>query len=259
MRITRRWRGRGPTDQARGLSIVELLISLAIVAMLLTATMVAIDASFYAYASAAESASTQTTTRLAVHRLNALIRTSTAHGPLLAELPEAGTEEYRVWQLMKNALDLALQSDVSRPMAGWDAETPQVDEEDPDILHSSYLWLRRGEPGDPVVEDYLLVYLRELDELWLVRRREREESEDSEEQAGPLLGGVSQQIHDDALVFSVRRRRMYTQEGDFHYVLERAHVDLKVLPARDASLAVENTRRNEPLRVIASTVPRRLN
>ena len=65
-----------------GLSLVELLISLSITAMLLTAVMVALDASFQAYASAAESASTQTTTRLVVHRTLTLVRTSTAHGPL---------------------------------------------------------------------------------------------------------------------------------------------------------------------------------
>lgn len=68
-----------------GLSLVEMLISLAITAMLLTATMVAIDASFQAYAAAAESASTQTSTRLVTHRLLSLMRTSTAHGPLLPE------------------------------------------------------------------------------------------------------------------------------------------------------------------------------
>lgn len=70
-----------------GLSLVEMLISLAVTALLLTATMVAIDASFKAYAAAAESASTQTSTRLVTHRLLSLMRTSTAHGPLL---PEAG-------------------------------------------------------------------------------------------------------------------------------------------------------------------------
>lgn len=68
-----------------GLSLVEMLISLAVTAMLMTATMVAIDASFQAYAAAAESASTQTSTRLVVHRLLSLLRTSTAHGPLLPE------------------------------------------------------------------------------------------------------------------------------------------------------------------------------
>ncbi|WP_432799138.1 PulJ/GspJ family protein [Poriferisphaera sp. WC338] len=66
----------------RGLSLVEMLISLAITAMLLTATMVATDASFKAYASAAESASTQTSTRMVINRLLTMVRTSTAHGPL---------------------------------------------------------------------------------------------------------------------------------------------------------------------------------
>ncbi|QDU34944.1 hypothetical protein KS4_30210 [Poriferisphaera corsica] len=68
--------------QQRGLSLVEMLVSLAITAMLLTATMVAIDTSFRAYASAAESASTQASTRMVINRLLMMIRNSTAHGPL---------------------------------------------------------------------------------------------------------------------------------------------------------------------------------
>ena len=47
---------RPKRSRSAGLSLVELLVSLAITAMLLTATMVAIDASFQAYAAAAESA-----------------------------------------------------------------------------------------------------------------------------------------------------------------------------------------------------------
>lgn len=81
----RRHNSRTRTRRRLGLSLVEMLISLAITAMLLTATMVAIDASFQAYAAAAESASTQTSTRLVTHRLLTLMRTSTAHGPLLTE------------------------------------------------------------------------------------------------------------------------------------------------------------------------------
>ncbi|MFW6039317.1 MAG: PulJ/GspJ family protein [bacterium] len=73
---------RSCAARRRGLSLIELLVSLAITAMLLTATMVAIDASFRAYAAAAESASKQTSTRLVTHRLLTLVRTSTAHGPL---------------------------------------------------------------------------------------------------------------------------------------------------------------------------------
>ena len=73
----------------RGLSLVEMLVSLAITAMLLTATAVAIDTSFKAYASAAETASTQAATRMVTNRLLMLVRTSIAHGPLT--LQEAHT------------------------------------------------------------------------------------------------------------------------------------------------------------------------
>lgn len=71
--------------RARGLSLVELLIALAITAMLLTATMVALDASFKAYADSAEQASAQASTRMVTSRLLTLIRTSTAHGPLMPD------------------------------------------------------------------------------------------------------------------------------------------------------------------------------
>lgn len=68
--------------QAPGLSLVELLIALAITAVLLTATMVATDACFRAYAGAAEQFSTQAVTRMTTNRLLSMLRTSTAHGPL---------------------------------------------------------------------------------------------------------------------------------------------------------------------------------
>lgn len=81
-RIHQNSRRRG-MYRCRGLSLIEMLIALSITAVLLTATMMAIVASFDAYAAAAESASTQTTTRLVIYRLLTLIRTSTAQGPLL--------------------------------------------------------------------------------------------------------------------------------------------------------------------------------
>ena len=68
-----------------GLSIIETLIALAISALLLTATMVAIDASFRAYADTAATASTQTATRLITNRFMSMLRTSTAHGPLVPD------------------------------------------------------------------------------------------------------------------------------------------------------------------------------
>jgi len=73
------------SSRYRGLSVIETLLALAISAMLLTATMVALDASFRAYADAAEQASSQAATRMVTNRLVTMIRTSTAHGPLEAD------------------------------------------------------------------------------------------------------------------------------------------------------------------------------
>ncbi|QQE12999.1 prepilin-type N-terminal cleavage/methylation domain-containing protein [Planctomycetota bacterium] len=82
MMHNKRLKNRAVIHRQRGLSLVEMLLSLAITAMLLTATMVAIDTSFRAYASAAESASTQAATRMVINRLLMMVRNSTAHGPL---------------------------------------------------------------------------------------------------------------------------------------------------------------------------------
>ncbi len=68
----------------RGFSLLELLVALAISAILLTAAMVALDASFRAYRRTTEEASTHTISRLAMHRLLAMIRTGVDFGPLPA-------------------------------------------------------------------------------------------------------------------------------------------------------------------------------
>ena len=65
----------------RGFNIVEMLIALAITAVLLTATMVALDASFKAYQSTTEVASTHTISRMTIHRMQALIRMGQDFGP----------------------------------------------------------------------------------------------------------------------------------------------------------------------------------
>ena len=75
---------RARRSARRGFNLVELLIALAINAALLSATMVALDASFRAYQSTNEVASTHTIARLAMHRMQALIRTGTEFGPFPA-------------------------------------------------------------------------------------------------------------------------------------------------------------------------------
>lgn len=65
----------------RGFNLVELMIALSITATLLTATFVAIDASFDAYQRTTEQASTHTVGRLILHRVLTLIRSGTEFGP----------------------------------------------------------------------------------------------------------------------------------------------------------------------------------
>lgn len=70
-----------PRRAARGFSMVELLISLAITGSLLAATLGALDASFKSYKMTTESASTHVVTRMVTNRVMAMIRTGTQFGP----------------------------------------------------------------------------------------------------------------------------------------------------------------------------------
>ena len=72
-------RGRCGHHRRAGLSIVELLIALSISALLLTATMVAINASFHAYASASRAGAANAATRLVIQRVLTMVRTGTLH------------------------------------------------------------------------------------------------------------------------------------------------------------------------------------
>ena len=187
--------------RARGLSIVELLISLAITAMLLTATMVAIDASFRAYASAAENATTQTSTRMSVHRLLTLIRTSTAHGPLVAD-PHSN---------------------------------PPVIVDTNGTVYSHYLELIDSKGNLVRIE-----YREDSEELWLLITPYGSTTQSEQ----PLLGGVT------ACQFYALRRT----DNDGVLVLERGSIDMTVKPDADT---IESGN-SPPIRVIASTMPRKL-
>ncbi len=72
---------RRRTGARRGFNLMELLVALTISATLLTATMVALDASFVAYQRTTEVASTHTIARLTMHRMLTLIRTGNEFGP----------------------------------------------------------------------------------------------------------------------------------------------------------------------------------
>ena len=68
-------------DARRGFNLIEMMIALAITATLLVSVMVALHASFMAYQSTTEVASTHTIGRLVMHRMLALIRTGQEFGP----------------------------------------------------------------------------------------------------------------------------------------------------------------------------------
>jgi len=92
-RPTRIPRPRAP----RGFSLIELIVALAISALLLTASFVALDASFRAYRRTTEEASSHTVSRLAMHRMLAMVRTSHAVGPLPNNPLERAFDSDHVW------------------------------------------------------------------------------------------------------------------------------------------------------------------
>ncbi len=78
--------------RARGFSLVEMLIALAISAALLVAVLSALVASFRAYQATTEQASTHVVGRVIMHRMMALVRNSVDFGPL----PEDARDRYVV-------------------------------------------------------------------------------------------------------------------------------------------------------------------
>jgi len=72
-------------ERRRGFSIIEMLIALTISALLLTATLSALDASWRSYKHTTESASTHVVTRIVVSRVLSMIRTGTDFGPYPAD------------------------------------------------------------------------------------------------------------------------------------------------------------------------------
>ena len=76
-----RTKSRRRDNRRRGFNLIEMLVALAITAALLTATMVALDASFKAYQKTTEVASTHTIGRLTIHRILGMIRTGDEFGP----------------------------------------------------------------------------------------------------------------------------------------------------------------------------------
>ena len=77
---------RRSIGRRRGIGLIELLVALSISAALLTATAVAIDASFKAYAINQEQSDLTQRSRLAIYRMTTMIRQTKLHAPHTATL-----------------------------------------------------------------------------------------------------------------------------------------------------------------------------
>lgn len=73
---------RHPHRARRGFSLIEMLVALGICSALLTATLVSLHASFRAYQSTTEQASTHVIGRVVMHRVMGLVRNGVGFGPL---------------------------------------------------------------------------------------------------------------------------------------------------------------------------------
>lgn len=69
-----------------GFSLIEVLISLAITATLLTAALAALDSSFKSYKATTESASTHVVARMVMHRVMSMVRNGAEFGPWPADV-----------------------------------------------------------------------------------------------------------------------------------------------------------------------------
>ncbi len=75
-----------PRRVARAFSLIEMLIALAITGTLLAAVLVSLNASFVAYQTTTEQASTHTIARLVIHRVQALVRNGREFGPMPSDV-----------------------------------------------------------------------------------------------------------------------------------------------------------------------------
>ena len=77
---------RSRTRKPAGFSIAELLIAIAIVSVVLSGALVALDASFRGYQATADGASTHVVSRLVMHRMVAMVRTGEEFGPFPSDV-----------------------------------------------------------------------------------------------------------------------------------------------------------------------------
>lgn len=136
-------------SRRRGFSLVEMLVAISISSTLLTATLVALDASFKSYKATTEAVSTHVVGRLVMYRLSSIVRNGTDFGPFPANpitnpiigddsgepdsylefkvIPDPDVDAYEIWRVEKVAAATAatgpfeLQATVERFTSGTSA------------------------------------------------------------------------------------------------------------------------------------------
>lgn len=202
----------------RGFTILELLIGIAISAVIATAMAAAMHASFHAYATTAESASAQTSTRLVMQRLLATIRKSTLHD---AYDPDSPT------------LTLVAPGDSAHPLRTVGIEMLQ-----PDGTTMRVWWVARDANGEG-----------DLGDLWY------DQAEWTSQEPVLMLSNVRCQrtATDEPYLFTLASR-----QTDLGLVLSRAMVDLTVEPDGEALTGMESAgAATEFVRLIGSAMPRK--
>jgi prepilin-type N-terminal cleavage/methylation domain-containing protein len=209
----------------RAFSLIELQIALAISALLLTATLVALDTMFKGYEINADSASSHVVTRIAVNRVLAMIRMGTDFGPMPLDVLDVDQNP-----LIADNIEFVSQRDA----AGDPVTITRIEYRYPGVgaLHQSWgigedqpdLGFEPTGPG----------------ELWIVQI----DVATSAEQEFELLREV--------------RSARFILAYDVGPTLARATIDITVEPAIPEDVKLESDAPPQVVRVVASAQPRRI-
>jgi prepilin-type N-terminal cleavage/methylation domain-containing protein len=230
---------RIPTSR-RGFSLLELMVALAISALLLTAALVALDASFRAYRRTTEEVATHTTARLAMHRLLALVRTGKAFDfdPPLDPFDD---------EIEATSVSVFLPPDADafccggRPKGRW----------------ITVRWIGEGGAdggagSEPPCESCLVLEVRNDVCRQVCADRDECGSPCTEREVDRhvLLGGVEPQFHADGT--PIMPFRIAYEDG---WRVRRVTVDLSIQPDDDISTSIAHEP-PPPIRLVGSASPR---
>ncbi len=221
----RRARRRARRAGRRAFSLIEMQIALAISAMLLTATLVALDTMFKGYEINADSASSHVVTRIAVNRITSLVRSGTDFGPMPLDVLDNDQNP-----LIADHIEF-----VSRREADGDPAT---------VTRIEFRYAEHGAQLQSwgIGEDQPPLGFTPSGpgDLWLV-------------QTDVATGAVTEFL----MLREVRSAR-FTLAYDVGPTLVRATLDVTVEPAMPEDVKLETDAPPQVVRVVASAMPRRI-